>query len=99
MIKKFDEYIKEQFGAITMQQKNVNQLFEPDSKAMSPLIMYPSGSQGIPKQWINSPFLAGSPYTSAFGMNPSAKDKKSKRAKILSYFDFMETSKKLNSKK
>lgn len=91
MIKDFEKYIFEQFGAIMMSPDPVNTIQKPDLKRPQGFVV--SGKSGaIPTQWNNSPFLAGGAVTSAFGANPKMKKKKKK---VLNFHEFSEVNKKL----
>jgi hypothetical protein len=92
MIKGFNEYIKENFGADTIDLKTTKSILQPDLKRSNRLTFYSGASGSIPTHWNNSPFLSGGKLTSAFGLNP----RKKKRKKALNYYEFMDVIKKKN---
>mgnify|MGYP007101575303 CR=1 FL=1 len=85
MVYPFEKYIREEFGANTMQRDTADIIQRPDLKQNS-RISNSAGNQGSgPSHWNNSPFLSGGRLTSTFGINP----KKDSKKKVLSFRDFM----------
>jgi hypothetical protein len=84
----------EGFGAISMEPDTAERILEPDTTRASALMFYSGTSGTIPAHWNNSPFLAGRSGSSSFGANP----KMEKKTKIMSYQEFVETSKKFTNK-
>jgi hypothetical protein len=84
--------IFEAIGANSMNPDPKGLFLTPDQKTPSALT-YKAGASGtIPMHWNNSPFLSGGRITSAFGANPSGKKRTINR--VLTYDEFVETSKK-----
>lgn len=82
--------ISEAIGANSMSPDPKSLFLTPDQKTPSGLMFHSGASGTIPSHWNNSPFLTGGRLTSAFGANP-----KNKINKVLSYDEFIETSKKI----
>lgn len=89
----FREYIKEAIGADSMERDPVDLIQSPDIKRASQMMFFSGTSGTIPTFWNNSPFLSGGRMTSTFGANPQASDKS-----VLSYEDFIKTTKKFQNK-
>jgi len=91
MVLGFDKYLNETIGADSMERDPADLVLHPDIQRSSAL-MFNAGTSGtIPTQWNNSPFLSGGRLTSAFGLNP-----KQKKKKVLSYHEFVKSSKKFS---
>ena len=84
----------EGFGAISMEPDPAERIMEPDTKRASAMMFYSGTSGSVPAQWNNSPFLAGRSASSAFGSNPRME----KKTRILSYQEFVETTRKFTNK-
>lgn len=82
--------LSEGIGAIAMEPDPAERILEPDTKRANAMSFYSGTSGTIPTHWNNSPFLSGSRITSAFGVNP----RKDNKIKIMSYEEFVQTSKK-----
>jgi hypothetical protein len=90
MIHSFDSYLLEVLGTDSMERDPADIVVSPDTKRASAMGFYAGSSGTIPTHWNNSPFLSGGRLTSAFGLNP----KKATRKNVLSYNDFIKTTKK-----
>jgi hypothetical protein len=84
--------LSEAIGANSMNPDPKGLFLTPDQKTPSGLMFHAGASGTIPAHWNNSPFLSGGRLTSAFGANPSSKKRSINR--ILTYDEFVETSKK-----
>lgn len=84
--------LSEAIGANSMNPDPKGLFLTPDQKTPSGLMFHAGASGTIPAHWNNSPFLSGGRLTSAFGANPSGKKRSINR--ILTYEEFVETSKK-----
>lgn len=84
----------EGFGAIMMEPDPAERIMEPDTTRANAMMFYSGSSGTIPTHWNNSPFLAGRSASSAFGANPRME----KKTRVLSYAEFIETSKKFTNK-
>jgi len=84
----------EGFGAIMMEPDPAERIMEPDTKRANAMMFYSGSSGTVPAQWNNSPFLGGRSASSAFGSNPRME----KKVKVLSYQEFVETSKRFTNK-
>ena len=92
MIKGFNKYLLEVMGADSMEKDPADLILDPDIKSASALMFHAGTSGAIPTHWNNSPFLTGGRLTSAFGLNP----RKAKKKSVLSYHEFVSTTKKLS---
>ncbi len=77
-----------------MEPDPAERIMEPDTTRASAMMFYSGSSGTIPAHWNNSPFLAGRSASSAFGANPRVE----RKVKVLSYNEFLETSKKFVNK-
>lgn len=93
MIYSFDEYIKEEFGANTMQRDPADIIMRPDLKQNGRITNSAGAQSHGPSHWTNSTFLSGGRLTSTFGINP----KKDRKKKVLSFRDFMDVLSKKSS--
>ena len=84
--------LSEAIGANSMNPDLKGLFLTPDQKTPSSLTYHDGASGTIPRHWNNSPFLTGGRLTSAFAANPTGKKKQINR--VLTYEEFVETSKK-----
>ncbi len=84
----------EGFGAISMEPDPAERIMEPDTKRANAMMFYSGSSGTVPSHWNNSPFLSGGRITSAFGANPRL----DKKIKVLSYQEFVETTRGFQNK-
>lgn len=85
MLNNFSKYIKEGFGANTMETDPVDMILDPSTDLVASKMFYVGNQGRIPTHWNNSPALTGGRLTSAFGANPNIK-----KLKILRYQEFLE---------
>jgi hypothetical protein len=77
--------LNEAIGANSMEQDPADLILNPDTKRASAMMFHQGSSGAVPAHWNNSPFLTGGRLTSAFGANPSKKEK----FRIKKYKDFI----------
>jgi hypothetical protein len=82
----------EAIGANSMNPDPKSLFLTPDMRTPSGLMFHGGAAGTIPAHWNNSPFLTGGYLTSAFAANPKSKKKSINR--VLTYEEFVETSKK-----
>lgn len=93
MIKEFALYLAEAMGANSMERDPADMILSPDIKRSSAMT-FAGTLSSVPVHWNNSPFLSGGRLTSAFGLNPKKPEKKS----VLSYYEFIKTTRGLQNK-
>jgi hypothetical protein len=85
--------IVEGLGAITIERRPSDKLFEPDFTRPIPNIVHTGRASAVPTHWNNSPFMSGGNYGSGalqFGANPRSK-------KVMSFKDFIDLHKKMQN--
>jgi hypothetical protein len=84
----------EGFGAVMMDPDPAERIMNPDTSRAAAMPFYQGTSGSVPAQWSDSPIISGNRFSSSFGANPSQE----KKIKILSYEEFVETTRKFANK-